>query len=106
MDEREPGRAAPLVCITDGKHHISQFLREALGEYNFTLYECVETADLDAALDARAPDLIVLGLTAGYVAAGELLEALAAKNFDGSGPSPNATRRRWKPSKKSPSDSA
>jgi EAL domain-containing protein (putative c-di-GMP-specific phosphodiesterase class I) len=84
MDEREPGRAAPLVCITDGKHHIRQFLREALGEYNFTLYECVETADLDAALDARAPDLIVLGLTAGYVAAGELLEALAAKNFDGS----------------------
>ena len=59
MDEREPGRAAPLVCITDGKHHIRQFLREALGEYNFTLYECVETADLDAALDARAPDLIV-----------------------------------------------
>jgi len=46
MDERESGRAAPLVCITDGKHHIRKFLREALSEYNFTLYEWVELADL------------------------------------------------------------
>lgn len=84
MDERESGRAAPLVCITDGKHHIRKFLREALSEYNFTLYEWVELADLHAALEARPPDLIVLGLTAGSLAAGEMLEALAAKDFDGS----------------------
>jgi EAL domain-containing protein (putative c-di-GMP-specific phosphodiesterase class I) len=83
MDEQDPGRAAPLVCITDGKHHIRKFLREALGAYRFTLYEWVELADLHAALDARPPDLVVLGLTAGHIAASEMLEALAAREFAG-----------------------
>jgi hypothetical protein len=32
MDEREDRRAAPLVCVTDGKHHIRKFLREALSD--------------------------------------------------------------------------
>ena len=83
MDEQETRRVMPLVCITDGKPHIRKFLREALSEFGFTIYECVHVGELSAALDARPPDLVVLGLTAGGVAASEMLEMLAAKGFDG-----------------------
>jgi hypothetical protein len=30
MDERETRRSAPLVCVTDGKHHVRRFLLEVL----------------------------------------------------------------------------
>jgi len=83
MEEQEIRRARPLVCITDGKPHIRTFLREALSELSFSIYECEHPRDLSAALDARPPDLVILGLTAGTVAAGEMLETLAAKDFDG-----------------------
>jgi DNA-binding response OmpR family regulator len=83
MGERESRRAAPLVCVTDGKHQVRRFLREVLGEFNFSIYECVEPGELADALDATAPDLVVLGLTSGAMAAGEMLRTLAAKDFDG-----------------------
>lgn len=83
MDERESRRAAPLICVTDGKHQVRRFLREILGEFNFVIYECVEPGELSDALEARAPDLVVLGLTAGTIAAGEMLRTLAARDFDG-----------------------
>jgi CheY-like chemotaxis protein len=83
MDERESRRVSPLVCVTDGKHQVRRFLREVLSEFNFTIYECVEPGELADALDARAPDLVVLGLTSGAIAAGEMLRTLAAKDFDG-----------------------
>ncbi|MGH6832625.1 MAG: EAL domain-containing response regulator, partial [Methyloceanibacter sp.] len=83
MDGPEIRRGAPLVCVTDGKHHVRKFLREVLSEFSFTIYECVEVDELNAALEARPPDLVVLGLTAGGIAAGEMLRALAAKDFDG-----------------------
>lgn len=83
MDERASRRSAPLVCITDGRHQVRRFLREVLSEFDFTIYECVEPAELGDALAARAPDLVVLGLTAGGLAAGEMLRTLADWNFDG-----------------------
>jgi len=83
MDELETRRGVPLVCVTDGKHHVRKFLREALSEFSFTIYECIETRELSAALDARPPDLVVLGLTAGGIAASEMLRTLATKDFDG-----------------------
>ncbi len=83
MDGLETRRDVPLVCVTDGKHHVRKFLREALSEFSFTIYECVEVGELSAALDARPPDLVILGLTAGGIAAGEMLRTLAAKDFDG-----------------------
>lgn len=39
MDELESRAAVPLVCVTDGQHHIRKFLREALREFRFTIYE-------------------------------------------------------------------
>ena len=83
MDGLETRRGVPLVCVTDGKHHVRKFLREVLGEFSFTIYECVEVGELSAALDARPPDLVILGLTAGGIAAGEMLRTLAARDFDG-----------------------
>ncbi len=73
----------PLVCVTDGQHHIRKFLTEALSEFRFTIYECLEPRELSAALDARPPDLVILGLTAGGIGASEMLRTLAARDFDG-----------------------
>lgn len=83
MDERERRSDTPLVCVTDGQDHVRQFLREVLSQFSFTIYECVELGELNDALEARPPDLLVLGMTAGGVAAGDILRVLAAKNFDG-----------------------
>jgi EAL domain-containing protein (putative c-di-GMP-specific phosphodiesterase class I) len=83
MDGLECRAAVPLVCITDGQHHIRKFLREALSEFRFTIYECVEPRELSAALDARSPNLVILGLTAGGIGAGEMLRTLATQDFDG-----------------------
>ena len=69
MHDQTIRRSTPLVCVTDGKEHMRRFLREALSEFRFVIQECVETAELSAALDARTPDLVVLGLTAGAVEA-------------------------------------
>jgi DNA-binding response OmpR family regulator len=76
-------RTVPHVCVTDGKHHIRKFLREALKELGFTAYECAEEHDLNAALDTRAPDLVLLGLMSGSLAAGNALRMLADRNFTG-----------------------
>jgi len=83
MDEQESCRGAPLVCITDGKHQVRKFLREALSSFGFTIYECVDPAELRDALEASPPDLVVLGLTAGAIAASEMLRTLARKDFHG-----------------------
>lgn len=83
MHDQTIRRSTPLVCVTDGKEHMRRFLREALSEFRFVIQECVETAELSAALDARAPDLVVLGLTAGAVEACDMLQALADKDFEG-----------------------
>jgi EAL domain-containing protein (putative c-di-GMP-specific phosphodiesterase class I) len=83
MDEQECRRGAPLVCVTDGKHQIRKFLREALSPFAFTIYECLEPGELGDALEARPPDLVVLGLTAGAVTASEMLRVLAGKDFEG-----------------------
>ena len=83
MHEPATRRATPLLCVTDGKEHIRRFLREALSEFRFVIQECGEVAELSAALDARAPDLVVLGLTAGASEACDMLQALADKDFEG-----------------------
>jgi EAL domain-containing protein (putative c-di-GMP-specific phosphodiesterase class I)/CheY-like chemotaxis protein len=76
-------RVAPRACVADSKQHIRTFLKEALEELGFITCECAQVADLDEVLDTHLPDLVVLGLSSGGVAAGELLNALAAKPFDG-----------------------
>jgi EAL domain-containing protein (putative c-di-GMP-specific phosphodiesterase class I)/CheY-like chemotaxis protein len=76
-------KVRPRVCIADGKRHIRVFLREALEELGFITCECAQLSQLDAVLDEQLPDLVLLGLSAGGVEAGETLKALAAREFDG-----------------------
>jgi len=76
-------KVAPRVCIGDGKPHIRKFLGEALEELGFITCECTQVGELSAVLDGQAPNLVVVGLSAGGIEAAAMLEALAARAFDG-----------------------
>jgi EAL domain-containing protein (putative c-di-GMP-specific phosphodiesterase class I)/CheY-like chemotaxis protein len=76
-------KVTPRVCVADSKQHIRTFLAEALEELGFVTCECMQASQLGAVCDAQLPDLILLGLSAGGVEAGEMLKALAVKEFDG-----------------------
>ena len=76
-------KVAPRACIADSKPHIRNFLRDALEELGFIASECAHTASLRETIGTQRPDLFVLGLSAGGIAANEMLETLAAMNFDG-----------------------
>src|SRR3982074_470093 len=76
-------RVAPRVCIADGKRHIRKFLGEALEELGFITCECTQIGELSAVLDGQAPDLVIVGLSTGGIEAAGMLEALAARSFDG-----------------------
>src|SRR4029078_2079324 len=89
--------ATPLVWVTDGKEHIRRFLRETLSEFRFVIEERVEAAELSAALDARAPDLVVIGLTAGATEACDMLQALADKDSRGKFCRLLRATRQWSP---------
>jgi len=82
-NDNAPPKVTPHICVTDDKHHIRRFLRETLSEFGFTISECVDTLDLSATLDMKRPDLVVLGLTDDGASAGEMLKALADKDFAG-----------------------
>jgi hypothetical protein len=77
------GQLSPRVCVADSKQHIRAFLAEALEGLRFITCECGRANDLVAVLDNHLPDLVVLGMSAGGVAAGEMLKVLAAKAFSG-----------------------
>jgi len=76
-------KVAPRVCIADGKRHIRKFLEEALEELGFITRECTQVGELSAVLDGHAPDLVIVGLSPGGIDAAGMLEALAARSFDG-----------------------
>ena len=44
MDEFETREDVPLVCVTDGKHHVRKFLRETLGHFRFTSMSALRLA--------------------------------------------------------------
>jgi EAL domain-containing protein (putative c-di-GMP-specific phosphodiesterase class I) len=92
MEHQKPNEAArlttfgrrkvtPRVCVADGKQHIRTFLGEALEELGFITCECTQVSNLGALVDAQLPDLLVLGLSGGGIAAGEMLKVLANKEF-------------------------
>ena len=59
VDEFETREDVPLVCVTDGKYRLRKFLRETLGHFRLTIYECVKARELSSALDASPPDIVV-----------------------------------------------
>ena len=75
-------RVRPSVLIADDKPHIRDFVREALEDMGFI----VEDGGGDRLVNltaGRRMDLVMLGLSAGGIAAGRALETLAATGFDG-----------------------
>jgi DNA-binding NtrC family response regulator len=71
------------VCIADAKQHIRTFLGETLEELGFVTCECAQAVELSTVFDAHIPDLVVLGLSGGGIAAGEMVKTLAANKFGG-----------------------
>ena len=76
-------KVAPRVCIADGKPHIRKFLGDALEELGFITCECTQVRELSTVLDGQAPDLVIVGMSAGGIEAAAMLEALVARSFDG-----------------------
>src|SRR6185437_11119947 len=74
-------KVAPRVCVADGKAHIRNFLREALEDLGFIVCECVRAEDAGRAVAEQRPDLFILGMSEGGIAANAMLEALAAAKF-------------------------
>jgi EAL domain-containing protein (putative c-di-GMP-specific phosphodiesterase class I)/CheY-like chemotaxis protein len=76
-------KVTPRACVADGKPHIRNFLREALEELGFITSECEQADSVGAVLLDQQPDLFVLGLSAGGIAANGMLEALELMKFEG-----------------------
>jgi len=76
-------RVAPRVCVVDSKPHIRNFLREALEDLGFITCECEQAGGVNAVLAGQRPDLFVLGLSVGGIAANEILETLSLMKFEG-----------------------
>ena len=76
-------RVVPRACVADSKPHIRSFLREALEELGFITSECEQADGANAIIADRKPDLVVLGLSAGGIAAHRMLEALSLMKFAG-----------------------
>lgn len=76
-------KIVPRACIADGKPHIRNFLREALEELGFITCECEQVDSMSAVVLDQRPDLVILGLSAGGIAANWMLEALDQMKFDG-----------------------
>src|ERR1700693_1625393 len=55
-------QGVPSVCIADAKQHARTFLGTALEEFGFIVCECPKADELAAVLDAKLPDLVLIGL--------------------------------------------
>jgi EAL domain-containing protein (putative c-di-GMP-specific phosphodiesterase class I) len=71
------------VCILDAQQQMRTFLADTLEELGFVTCECAHLAELPAVLASRLPDVVVIGSSAGGIEACEIVELLAADDFDG-----------------------
>jgi EAL domain-containing protein (putative c-di-GMP-specific phosphodiesterase class I) len=76
-------RQTPCVCLADAKQQMRAFLAETLEELGFVTCESAHVAELAAVLASQLPDLVVMGSSASGIEACEMMELLAAKEFDG-----------------------
>ena len=76
-------RIVPHVCIIDDKQHIRTFLGEAFEELGFLVSTIRDVRELEIPRIPHHADLVVLGLSAGGIAASDVLTSLAARSFAG-----------------------
>src|SRR3954454_14271058 len=75
--------AMPMACVADASPATRTFLADTLEGFGFATSECAQLAALTAALDAGQPVLVVIGSSAGGIKACEMMELLAARDYDG-----------------------
>jgi EAL domain-containing protein (putative c-di-GMP-specific phosphodiesterase class I)/CheY-like chemotaxis protein len=78
---RQP--AMPSACVAEARQPTRTFLADTLEGLGFATCECAQLAALGAMLDARPPDLVVIGSSAAGIEACEMMEMLAAKDYGG-----------------------
>jgi EAL domain-containing protein (putative c-di-GMP-specific phosphodiesterase class I) len=71
------------VCVLDAQQQMRTFVAGTLEELGFVTCECAHLAELPAVLVSRLPDVVVIGSSAGGIEACEIMELLAADDFDG-----------------------
>ena len=71
------------VCVLDAQQQMRTFVAGTLEELGFVTCECAHRAELPAVLVSRLPDVVVIGSSAGGIEACEIMELLAADDFDG-----------------------
>jgi EAL domain-containing protein (putative c-di-GMP-specific phosphodiesterase class I) len=76
-------KVAPRACIADSKRHIREFLREALEDIDFITCECDSAEPIAGILTDYRPDLFVIGLSGGGIAANAALEELHRMDYKG-----------------------
>ena len=76
-------KVVPRALVADGKAHIRNFLREALEELGFIVSDCGDAAHIAGAVAEHQSDLVVLGLSAGGIAASTAVESLGSGRFAG-----------------------
>jgi EAL domain-containing protein (putative c-di-GMP-specific phosphodiesterase class I) len=76
-------RVVPQACVADSKRHLRAFLTDVLEDLGFVTGECAKADEMGTVLETQLPDLIVLGLSAGGIEAGKILEILVRRKFAG-----------------------
>jgi hypothetical protein len=76
-------KVVPIVCIMDAKRHVRAFLKTDLDELGFVVCESSNIDELAAVVEARRPDIVVMGLSAGELELRETIKTLATKEFAG-----------------------
>jgi EAL domain-containing protein (putative c-di-GMP-specific phosphodiesterase class I) len=76
-------KVRPRACVVDASRHVRRFLTETLADLGFVTCEWQHDGDLPALLDARVPDLVVIGLSPDPSAAGDVVKTLAGAAFGG-----------------------
>jgi EAL domain-containing protein (putative c-di-GMP-specific phosphodiesterase class I)/CheY-like chemotaxis protein len=76
-------KIAPRACVADEKPHVRSFFEDALEELGFVASDCDQAAALPTIVLDQRPDLVLLGLSGGGIAATEMLETLRRIDFAG-----------------------
>jgi EAL domain-containing protein (putative c-di-GMP-specific phosphodiesterase class I)/CheY-like chemotaxis protein len=77
-------KVVPRVCVTDSKKHLRAFLSEIIeDDLGLVTMECANADELEATLEKNLPDIIVLGVSADGIEAGNVLQLLVRRHFSG-----------------------
>src|ERR1700733_2112259 len=77
-------KVVPRVCVADSKKHLRAFLSEIIeDDLGLVTMECANADELEATLEKNLPDIIVLGVSADGIEAGNVLQLLVRRHFSG-----------------------